>query len=283
MTDWELRSIAENQAEVRRRHEGNRLAWNEGAAHYTETLEEAIAFLRDGGSNLHPVERANLGDLRAWCSTAIHLQCASGKDTLSLWNEGAGRVVGVDISDVHIANARTMSAALSAPAEWYRCDILDTPHDLDGTADLLYTGRGALNWIQDIEGWAQVVARLLKPGGVVHIFDDHPVSWFFRQDTESLELEPGIDYFETAGASQGWPETYIGDLAIPREQQAFKYERLWPLASIVMALIHAGLTLDYLGEHRDAYWDAFPRLAPHEQQRIPQTFSLLARRPAPPL
>jgi len=48
-----------------------------------------------GGSNLHPIERANLGDLRPWCRAAIHLQCASGRDTLSLWNEGAGRVVGV--------------------------------------------------------------------------------------------------------------------------------------------------------------------------------------------
>ena len=73
---------------------------------YTAEIEETIAFLAAGGSNLHPVERANLGDLAAWCGTAIHLQCASGRDTLSLWNEGVPQVVGVDISDVHIANAR---------------------------------------------------------------------------------------------------------------------------------------------------------------------------------
>ena len=184
--DFEPGAPAADAAEVRARHDANRAAWNEGAARYTEEIEETIAFLRSGGSNLHPVERANLGDLAAWCRMAIHLQCASGRDTLSLWNEGVSQVVGVDISDVHIANARRISAALAAPATWYRCDVLDTPHELDGTADLVYTGRGALCWLHDLNGWAAVIARLLKPGGLFHVFDDHPVNWLFEQDTEDL-------------------------------------------------------------------------------------------------
>ena len=95
-------------------------------------FEETLAFLQAGGSSLHPIERANLGDLRTWCGTAIHLQCASGRDTLSLWNEGVAQVIGVDIADVHIANAQRLSAALGAPATWYRCDVLETPSALDG-------------------------------------------------------------------------------------------------------------------------------------------------------
>ena len=103
------------------------------------------------GSSLHPIERANLGDLRTWCGTAIHLQCASGRDTLSLWNEGVAEVIGVDIADVHIANAQRLSAALGAPATWYRCDVLETPSTLDGRADLVYTGQGALCWLHDLD------------------------------------------------------------------------------------------------------------------------------------
>lgn len=278
VTDWELQPVTTDVDEVHRRHEENRAAWNEGASYYTQTLDEAVAFLKGGGSNLHPIERANLGDIGSWCSLAIHLQCASGKDTLSLWNEGARRVIGIDISEVHIANARRLTDQLSAPAEWYRCDILDTPHELDGTADLVYTGRGALNWLHDLAAWGGVVARLLRPGGRVHVFDDHPVSWFFRPDASTLELEPGIDYFETAGASQGWPDTYIGDLGVPRERLAIKHERMWPLSSIVMALIDAGLSIDRLGEHREGYWNSFPHMAPAELRRIPQTFSLMAHK-----
>ena len=274
---WAL-APAVSADEVRARHDANRAAWNEGAARYTEEIEETIAFLRAGGSNLHPVERVNLGDLRAWCGTAIHLQCASGRDTLSLWNEGVPRVVGVDISDVHIANARRISEALGAPATWYRCDILDAPHELDGTADLIYTGRGALGWLHDLDGWAAVIARLLKPGGTVSVFDDHPVTWLFEPETETL-VATGYDYFAHSDSSQGWPSTYIGDLDVPVAEQAVKYERLWPLSAVFGALRGAGLVVEHFGEHREEYWDSFPKLKPELKARIPMTFSMLARRP----
>jgi SAM-dependent methyltransferase len=268
---------------VSARHQSNRAAWNEGAAYYTKNLDESIAFLRGGGSSLHPVERANLGDLRAWCGTAIHLQCASGEDTLSLWIEGARRVVGVDISDVQIANARRAAEALNAPAAFYCCDVLETPRELDGTADLVYTGRGALNWLQDLPAWAVVVARLLKPGGVFHVFDDHPASWLFTTDAQGdLQMYPNASYFQFAEASKGWPATYIGELEIGVEQQSWKYERLWTLAEVFTALTGAGLRVEHLGEHPDDYWDDLPGLKPEWVGRTPRTFSMLARKPAHP-
>lgn len=266
-----------NQEEVRERHAANRAGWNEGAQHYSDMLEHSIAFLRAGESNVHPIERRTLGDLHQY-QTAIHLQCASGKDTLSLWNEGVQRVIGVDISDVHIANARRMSEALHAPAEWVRCDVLDTPHELDGTADLVYTGRGALCWLQDLNAYAQVVYRLLKPGGVYHIFDDHPANWLFDMDAKTY-VYSGVNYFEHYESSAGWPSTYIGEsLGIPVEQQARKYEALWTLADVFSALTQAGLRVVHLGEHPDPYWEIFPNLKPELRGRIPLTFSLKAVR-----
>jgi len=277
LSGWQTQAPAAGEEEVRARHEANRAAWNEGAVRYTEEIAETIAFLAAGRSNLHPVERANLGDLRAWCDTAIHLQCASGRDTLSLWNEGVPHVMGVDISDVHIANARRISEALNAPARWYRCDILDTPHELDGTADLVYTGRGALCWLHNLDGWAAVIARLLKPGGILSLFDDHPVTWLFEPDAAEL-VSSGIDYFTHAESSQGWPSTYIGELTVPVAQQARKFERLWTLAMVFGALHRAGLIVEHLGEHREPYWDVFPRLKTELKARIPMTFSMIARR-----
>jgi SAM-dependent methyltransferase len=277
---FRLTGPARDAAEVQARHTANRQGWNEGAAHYTAQLEETIAFLRAGSSNLHPVERENLaryGDLRAWCHTAIHLQCASGRDTLSLWNEGVTQVIGVDIADVHIANARQISAALDIRARWYRCDLLETPHELDGTADLVYTGRGALCWLHDLDGWAAVIYRLLKPGGIAHIFDDHPITWLFDPDATTL-APSGLNYFSHSESSQGWPETYIGSVGKPIEQHATKFERLWPLSAIMQALRNAGLTLEFFGEHTEPYWDSFPNLQPELRGYIPMTFSLVVRR-----
>ena len=48
-------------------------------------------------------------------------------------------------------------------ATWVEADVLDVPHELDGTADLLYTGRGAIIWLQDLDRWAAVLRRLLAP------------------------------------------------------------------------------------------------------------------------
>ncbi len=99
---------------------------------------------------------AYLHDLDQWCKRAIHLQCAGGRDTLSLWNLGAHEVVGVDISERMIAIALAKTERLNAPAAWYHADVLEAPHELDGTADLVYTGRGALCWLMDMDAWAGV-------------------------------------------------------------------------------------------------------------------------------
>lgn len=288
--DWKSAPLGEepppiDENDVRSRHEGNRAGWNEGALHYAAENAETVDYLLAGGSNLHPVERRNLGDLRSWCRSAIHLQCASGRDTLSLWNEGVPHVVGVDISDVHIDNARIIteglrSAGREVNANWYRCDVLDTPHELDGTADLVYTGRGAICWIMDLTAYAAVVARLLKPGGVYHILDEHPVTYLFDLDTQGFEYN-GTNYFSHFESSKGWPSTYIGEsLNIPVEQQAVKHESMWNFMEIFNALRGAGLTIEYLGEHPDEYWDIFPNLKPELRGKLPLTFSILARKPA---
>lgn len=263
-------------------HQSNRAAWNEAAAHYAETLEERTQFLREGGTNFCQAEYPYLRDLGDWCGRAIHLQCAGGTDTLSLWNLGAKEVVGVDISDDMIAVARAKSGALNAPATWYCCDILDTPHELDGTADLVYTGRGALCWLQDMEGWASLVARLLKPGGRLYVFEGHPLTWVWDAEATELKLDPAYgNYFMTeAMAEQGWGPTYIGELSKPKEELTHKYESQKTFGQIINPLINAGLRLEKFEEHAETYWEQFPNIPPEIVAKLPNTFSLLMRKDA---
>ncbi len=74
--------------DTQQRHQANRAAWNEAARHYEQEIEQDITFLRAGGKNLMEPELGFLADLSLWCKRAIHLQCAGGRDTLSLWNQG---------------------------------------------------------------------------------------------------------------------------------------------------------------------------------------------------
>lgn len=262
-------------------HQDNRAGWNEGAESYAQDQEERIEFLRNGGKNFCPPEFSFLKNLREWCHRAIHLQCAGGTDTLSLWNLGAHEVVGVDISDRMIELAGAKAKALNAPAAWFRSDVLDTPHELDGTADLVYTGRGALNWIMDIDEWAKVPARLLKPGGMFYIFEGHPYSNLYKLDATTFEFDDEWgDYFSTEiHTDKGWPDTYIGDLGKPKEEHAPKHERNWPTFRVINALLAAGLVLERFEEHPEDFWDMFPNIPPDIRRRIPQTYSLLMRKP----
>ena len=275
---WKQVPIPANTEDVLRRHEANKQAWNEGAAYYTQNLEQSLEGLRDGKSGIHPVERENLrsfGGLEKWCRRAVHLQCASGYDSLSLLLEGAHEVVGVDISDVHIENARWLTRQLNAEASWYCCDVLEVPVELDGTADLVYTGRGAVTWIQDLGPWAKVIARLMKSGGVFSFLDDHPFIWLISQEDQDL-MYSGADYFGHAEESLGWSETYIGSLSTCVDEQAAKYERLWTVSQLVQSLIDAGLHIRSLGEHREEYWNGFPKLNAEVKNKIPMTLSITA-------
>lgn len=267
--------------EIQRLHQGNRAAWNEAAARYEGELERDIAFLAAGGKAFQPPEWPYLQDLTAWCRRAIHLQCAGGLDTLSLWNQGAAEVVGIDISERMIASAQQKARALGAPAYWYCCDVLETPQELNDTADLIYTGKGALLWIMDLDRWAGVVARLLKLQGRFYLFEGHPLTWVWDMNATEYRLDPRYgDYFSTAIAQeQGWPVQYIpGTVLPPKEEQARSYERQWTLGQVVTALAEAGLRIERLEEHPDAYWNQFPMLAEDLVPRLPHTYSLLARK-----
>ncbi len=267
--------------DTRELHEENRIGWDEAAGHYETLVEGDIEFLRNGGMNFVAPEFEYLANLKDWCHRAIHLQCAGGKDTLSLWNLGAHEVIGVDISPRMLACAQKKSDALNAPATWIWSDVLDTPDELNGTADLVYTGRGALCWQMDIDAWARAAARLVKPGGKLFVFDGHPITWIWDMEAAEYKLDPKFgDYFSTEIMDeQGWPESYIPELDVPVEEQARMYERQWTIAQITNAVIGAGLRIERLGEHPDPYWQQFPNIPEDLLRRLPQTFSLLASKP----
>jgi SAM-dependent methyltransferase len=265
-------------ADVRGMHAANRAAWDEAAERYEGWFDEAVALIGSGGSNLFPVEQDLIGDLHGRCPRAIHLQCAGGRDTLSLWNLGADEVIGIDISPRMLDLAARLTEATGAPARWILCDVLDTPHELDGTADLVYTGRGAIMWLQDLDAWAAVLRRLLAPAGRLVIFDAHPAEWLFDTDDDGYWVATDYNYFAGPEASKGWAPRYIDALSIPEDDQSWKFARGWTLGEIITALLGAGLRLERVTEHPVDWWGGHGNVRPEERGRIPLSFSVVAGR-----
>ena len=271
-------ATAAERADPRGMHAANRRAWDEAAERYEGWFAEAVEIISSGGTNLLPPELELIGDLHGRCRRAIHLQCAGGRDTLSLWNLGAEEVVGVDFSPRMLELAERLSTAVGASARWIEADVLDTPHELDGTADLVYTGRGSLMWLQDLDAWAAVLYRLLAPAGRLVLFEGHPAEWLFDVDADGGWVATDYDYFAGPEASKGWAPEYIDRLSIEDDDQAWKFARAWTLGEIVTAILGSGLRVERLAEHPTDWWKGHADVRADERGRVPLSFSVLARR-----
>ena len=266
-------------ANVRGMHAATRNAWDEAAERYEGWLNEAIEEIRSGGINLFGAEVELIGDLHGRCRRAIHLQCAAGRDTLSLWSLGAEEVTGVDFSSRMLDLAERLAKATGAPARWVLADVLDTPHELDGTADLVYTGRGSLIWLQDLDAWAAVVARLLAPGGRFVLFEGHPIEWLFDADENGHWAATDYDYFAGPEASRGWAPAYIDRLSVRDDRQSWKFARAWTLGDVVTALLGTDIRLERVTEYPIDWWGGHADIRPEERGRVPLSFSIVGRRP----
>ena len=255
----------------------NETAWDRVAEKYQLEVERDVATLRAGQVTLHAHEVRLLGDLSG-CQRAIHLQCSHGQDALSLLNLGVREVVGVDISREALAVAAQKTAQLDAAAAWVCADVLAVPETFDGQADLVYTGQGALNWVFDLERWAGVIARLLRPGGRFFIYEGHPLNWVWQE--EATSHVPGRNGYFAAQArpNEGFPASAIARFTPAGETVPTAWERNWTMGQIVSALAGAGLLIERLEEYPEHFWPQFPNISEPEMGLLPHSFSLLARR-----
>jgi SAM-dependent methyltransferase len=242
-----------------------------------------------------------LGDLTGL--DVLHLQCHIGTDTLSLHRLGAGSTTGLDLSPASLAEARQLAADVGAPIDYVEADVYSAPEALGGRQfDLVYTGIGAIGWLPSIRRWAEVVAKLLRPGGRLFIREGHPVLWSSvvvrlgadpedraqqpwisgaGQDTIALEL-PYYEHEDPLVWHDEW--TYVGDERVA-SPEAMEWNH--GLGEIISALLDAGLRLTSLTEHDSVPWPALPGLMVFDEssgeyrlrdrpERLPASYTLTA-------
>jgi SAM-dependent methyltransferase len=206
--------------------EGNLRAWDE--AHKRIRRSSAR-----GSRTLPKPVRERLPDIGG--RHVLHLACGAGRETAALMSLGA-LVTGVDVSEqtVKAARKRLPDAALvtadpqALPVEFRR-----------GRFDVVYSSWGALAEVTDFGGWAAGIGAALKHGGILFLYDEHPVAACLDQMLH-------------------WHQSYFDG---------------WPIGSLVYALGEAGLVLERLEELADANrWG-------RREVRVPGDLIVIARKP----
>ena len=242
----------------------NRPAWEAVAEKYHREYAELRA-IADSGSALLDREREVLAPILATGPLVVHLQSGDGTEDAALTRAGARRVVGVDFSAGATAATQRRAAELGVPVTYVHAQLPGAPFR-DGCADLVYTGKGALNWMRDLDAWAADVARLLRPGGHVYAYEGHPATALWSWDLDKARIRADRSYFGESFVNDSFP----AHGAV--ESQA-------TLGRIVTAVIGAGLELRMLAEYPEPFWKMGDVDVPAFDGRLPNTFALLASKP----
>ncbi|WP_116126960.1 class I SAM-dependent methyltransferase [Lewinella sp. IMCC34183] len=252
----------------------NREHWNQRtAAHLTSAFYDVAGWLT-GQESLREIELGMLPrDLTG--KSLLHLQCHFGQDTLSLARRGAS-VTGVDLSDRAIGAARQLSERSGLPGRFINCDLYSLPEHLDETFDIVFTTYGTIGWLPDLDRWAAVVARYLKPGGQFVFVEFHPLAWLWNADRTGIKY----GYFDRQAIVEESQGSYTdGSEEVKGTEVSWDH----PISDVINALLGAGLTLRRMDEYDYSPYDCFDNLVEVGEDRyqfeqmpglIPLTYSL---------
>ena len=255
----------------------NRANWNDRTPVHAASEFYDVEGFKKGRITLTDIERREVGDVSG--KTILHLQCHFGMDTMS-WSRLGAKATGVDFSDTAIDLARSLNDEVGADTRFIRSNVYDLPDVLDEEFDIVFTSVGVLCWLPDLDRWASVVHRFLRPGGTFYILDVHPFIGIF-EESDTGDMVPTYSYFRQEFYFEGNDHTYAGSELIASPV----YEWQHSLGEIVTALTKSGLAIEYLHEFPMSFFHAFPSMTRHKDgwwrfpernDSFPQIFSVKA-------
>lgn len=270
--------ISDGSVDKARWRELNHAWWEERAPLHVDSL-----LYRDGGGGLEDFEWEELGAVDGL--DVVHPQCHIGTDTIDLAGRGA-RTIGLDFSGKALEGARLLADRydVAERCEWIESDLYDSVAAVGGRQfDLVFTGKGALCWLPDLDRWAAVINSLTRPGGRIYVSEFHPFPDVMSDDDTDIERAyfPGDgDIFDDEGS-------YAAPDASTTNNRAVDF--IHPISEVVQSLLDVGFVLRMLHEHPMTAYPRWPWLEtsgdgvwhmPADRPALPLMYSLLAERPA---
>lgn len=250
----------------------NKDTWNRRTEiHLKSKFYDVNSFL-GGQTSLNQIELNEIGNVAG--KSLLHLQCHFGLDSLS-WARLGARVTGVDFSSKAIESARELAEETGLDAQFICSDLYEFSQRNKSQFDLVFTSYGVLCWLPDLDKWADLIAKSLKPRGVFYIAEFHP---FF-------DAISGYSYFQNATPDFEEENTYT------ENDDGDKLTVItWPhpLSEVINALINAGLIIEQFNEFPYSPYNCFENMEELEKGRfsfknykknIPLIYSIKACKP----
>ncbi|MCO6175959.1 class I SAM-dependent methyltransferase [Flavobacterium sp. NRK F10] len=255
----------------------NKQTWNTKVpVHIDSDFYDMEGFL-NGKNTLPDLDLKLLGDVSG--KKILHLQCHFGQDSLSLARMGA-QVTGIDISDKAIEEARKLNDQLGLDARFICCNVYDTPEYVKEQFDIVYTSYGVIGWLPDLNKWAEVISKCLKPGGKLVFVEFHPVVWMFDDDFTKVNYH----YHNERPIIESYTGTYAQKEAdIKTDYVGWNHS----LAEVLTALLQNGLTLTDFQEFDYSPYNCFNKTIEfekgkyriqHLENKIPMLYSLIVKK-----
>lgn len=234
----------------------NREQWDRRtAAHLTSDFYDVPGWLAGKESLMAPelaLLPANMTGLRI-----LHLQCHFGQDTLSFARRGA-IVTGVDLSPAAITAARELADKTGLKATFLNCDLYSLPDHLNGEFDIVFTSYGTITWLPDLDRWAGIVHRYLKPGGQFVFAEFHNMAYLWNDDRTAIKYP----YFNPEPIVEEMTKSYTdGSEGVKGTEVNWDH----PISSVITALIKSGLTLESFQEYDYSPYNCFEDMVPADE------------------
>ncbi|MBV4482135.1 class I SAM-dependent methyltransferase [Pseudomonas khavaziana] len=253
----------------------NKNAWDESARLHKDTATWSTLLgqvAKPDFSCLDPTITAVLQEVGVAGKDVVQLGCNNGRESLSLYSLGARSVVGIDQSGAFLGQARELAAVSPHSPEFIESDIHALPERLHAQFDIALVTIGVLGWMPDVALFMQHVARVLRPGGTLVMYETHPFLEVFDPRAAN-PLLPASSYFQREPFVLQESIVYEGqgELAGPTS-----YWYVHTLGNVVSGAIAAHMQIGHLQEYphsnREELYDQYE----HQAAQLPLCFTLTA-------
>lgn len=255
--------------------QSNLSAWNEAAPiHARHNQARLLERVSDPDfSFLDDTATKHLKRLGLETKSVAQVCCNNGVELLSCKNLGAARCVGFDGAQGFVDQGDELAAAAGLNVEFVCCEAHAIPRDYFGSFDVILITIGVLSWMPDIDRFFSAIAKLLRPDGVIFIYEHHPILLMLEPGQADDPVNWELSYFrEDAYIDESGLDYYGGEHYDATPNASFSHK----MSDIIMGGCHAGLTLEYFEElpkHiSHAWWNV-----EHSGIGLPMSFVMVFR------